>query len=361
MGTRSVVPRSATAHETVWRRWPSWAAPAAGIWSVLFGLTGVHWAVGGSGFPVGPGDPRVGEVGSLFDAAEPTTTGLVMAVLGLAGAVVALVMTRTTRAWPSLVFAAAMSVILLVVVPDLRVVQNFAYLFFGYTGLWDRALLFMLGCMAGGVLWAAAALACLRRSRDACRHCGRDEPGAVVSASTLRWGRWATYTAAALALPYPIVRICWALGIPLGVDWLDGAFTLPERIGLVLLFGGLPVGGAILTLGLLQRWGEVFPRWIPYLRSRRVPIWFAVAPATWAGILLIQAGFRIVVWTASGASPITADTWGSGLPGLSWLPWGLALCVATYAYYLRRRGRCQHCGTGVAASGTGVNKEQTRW
>jgi hypothetical protein len=128
----------------------------------------------------------VGEVGSLFDAAEPTTMGAVIAVLGLAGAVVALVMTRTTRAWPPLVFATAMSVILLVVVPDLRVVQNFAYLFFGYTGLWDWGLLFMLGCMAGGVLWAAAALAYRRRSRDACRHCGRSEPGAGVSASALR-------------------------------------------------------------------------------------------------------------------------------------------------------------------------------
>lgn len=53
-----------------------------------------------------------------------------------------------------------------------------------------------------------------------------------------------------------------------------------------------------------------------------------------AGLLLIQAGVRIVVWTASGASPITADTWGEGLPGLVWLPWGVALCVATYAYWL---------------------------
>ena len=55
MGTRSVGPQSATAHLTVRRRWPSWAAPAAGIWSVLFGLAGVHWALGGSGFPFGPG------------------------------------------------------------------------------------------------------------------------------------------------------------------------------------------------------------------------------------------------------------------------------------------------------------------
>lgn len=351
MGTR-LATRPATACVAVWRHWPLWAAPAAAIWSVLFGLTGAYWALGGSGFPFGPGGPRVGEVGSLFDAAEPTTMGVVMAVLGLAGAAAALVMTRATRTWPPLIFAAVMSVILLVIVPDLRVIQNFAYLFFGYTGLWDWGLLFMLGAMAGGVLWAAAALVCLRRVRGTCQHCGRSDPGAGVSGSTLRWGRWATYTAAALALPYPVVRIGWALGIPLGVDRLVGVFTVPERVGLVLLFGGLPVGGAVLTLGLLQRWSEVFPRWIPYLRGRRVPIWFAVVPAMWAAVVLVQAGSRMVVWTVSGASPITADTWGSGLPGLSWLPWGLALCAATYAYYLRRRGPCRRCGPVVPPAAT---------
>jgi len=334
--------RSVTAHPTFRRRWPSWAAPAAGVWSLLLGLAGVHWALGGSGFPFGPGDPRAGEVGSLFDAAEPTTMGAAIAVIGLAGAGVALVMTRTTHTWP-VWFSAAMGAVLLVVVPDIRVLQNFAYLFFGVTSLWDWPLVFMLACMGGGALWAAAGLAHVRRVRDACDHCGRSQPGTSTAAATLRWGRWATYAAAALALPYPIVRIAWGLGVPLGVPpgWLDG-LTLLDRIGGSLL-GGLAVGGAILTLGLLQRWGEVFPGWIPWLRERRVPIWLAVVPATWVAVILVQAGFRIVVWTAADDLSVTADTWGLGLPGVSLLPWGLALGAATYAYYLRRRGPCRYC------------------
>jgi hypothetical protein len=41
-----------------------------------------------------------------------------------------------------------------------------------------------------------------------------------------------------------------------------------------------------------------------------------------------------------------SDTWGLGGPMLTWLPWGLALGAATYAYHLRRRGRCGRCGRG---------------
>ena len=38
-----------------------------------------------------------------------------------------------------------MSAVLVVVIPNLRVMQNFAYLFFAYTGLWDWPLFFLDG------------------------------------------------------------------------------------------------------------------------------------------------------------------------------------------------------------------------
>jgi hypothetical protein len=287
-------------------------------------------------------------VGSLFGAAEPVTMGSGIAGLGLLGVVVALVMARSSRdplARLPLVFAWTMSAVLVLVVPDMRVVQNFAYLFFAYTGLWDWPLFFMLFCMAGGALWAATAVAYGRRIRRACERCGRSESGGnAVSAP--RWGKWATYAAAALALPYPVVRIAWALGIPLGVpeDFVDDS-SLALRIGEFSL-GGLAVGGAILTLGLIQPWGEIFPHWFPYLGGRRVPIWFAVVPAVWATAVVSQAGLRVVVWTVTGEEPITADNWGMGAPGLFWLPWGLTLGAATIAYHHRRRGKCGYCGRG---------------
>jgi hypothetical protein len=271
--------------------------------------------------------------------------GFFIAGFGLVGGVVALVMGRSSRRPRGrlpLVFAWATSVVLVVVVPDMRVVQNFAYLFFAYTGLWDWPLFFMLFCMAGGVLWAATAVAYGRRIRQACEHCGRDESG-ENPVSAARWGKWATYAAAALALPYPTVRIAWALGIPLGVPaGFVADSSLALRIGESVL-GGLAIGGAVLTLGLTRRWGEVFPRWFPYLGGRRVPTWFAVVPAAWAAAVVSQAGLRVWLWTMTGEEPITAHNWGMGAPGLFWLPWDAALGAATYAYYLRRRDKCGYC------------------
>lgn len=276
---------------------------ATRIWSLLLALAGAFWALGGAGFPFGANDPRAAQVGSLFSTAEPLPTGIVMVVIGVLGAVL-------VRVRP---FAWVMAFSLVILVPDTRVVQNFAYLFMGYTGLWDGPLLFMVFCIAGGALWAVA---------------GWRGPSGVP-----RWGRAATYAAALLALPYAAVRLAWAAGIPLGVP--DG--FLMEGGGLAeAVLGGLCVAGAVLTLGLVQRWGEVFPRWIPYLRGRRVPVWLAVVPGLAAAAMMTQAGLRALIWFVRGEVTMTADTWGAFGPALSWLPWGLALFLATYAYFLRR-------------------------
>lgn len=194
--------------------------------------------------------------------------------------------------------------------------------------------------MAGGVLWAGAALVAGGRARAACSDCHRSGSGRDGPA----WGRAATYLAVALALPYPLVRICWALRIPVGVP---AAYVEDERLGgLALLgLGAVPLAGALLTLGLTQRWGERFPPRIPLLGGRPVSVALAVVPAAGAALLIVQGGVRIVVWTVTGDQPLSADTWGTSLPGLFWLPWGLALAAATYAYHLRRREPCPRCGT----------------
>lgn len=307
----------------------SWAARATVLWSVTVGVLGLAWALGWTGFPFGAGDARAQEVGSLLGSAEPVPTGAAVAALGFAGAVVAVLLGRTPRARPLVVFAWAWSAVLLVLVPDIRVIQNFAYLFFGYVGMWDTTLPFLLIGMVGGVLWAATALG-HRRLR----------PGATARSATPflagRWGIRLTYVAAALALPYPAVRLAWALMIPLGVPdgYLDGS-SLTLRLGETGL-AALGIGGAVLTLGLVMRWGEVFPRWIPFLRGRPVPVWLAVVPGLWAATIIVQAGLRIWIWAVVDPGAFTADSWGTGGPGLFFLPWGLTVAAATYAYYLRR-------------------------
>jgi hypothetical protein len=106
------------------------------------------------------------------------------------------------------------------------------------------------------------------------------------------------------------------------------------------------VAGAILTLGLIQPWGETFPNWIPFWRGKPVPLAMAVVPATLISMLITSAGLMFIrlAWTG-----VFAKFFGSGnpatyVPELFWPIWGLALFTATLAYYYRRRGRCPYCG-----------------
>ena len=115
-------------------------------------------------------------------------------------------------------------------------------------------------------------------------------------------------------------------------------------------------------LGLVQRWGEVFPRWMIGLAGRRVPIALAVVPASLVAVLLVVGG--IGVWSvlaqmvansaasgAEGIGLIREITFGVG-PTLLFPVWGLALAVATLGYYYRRRGPCSVCGRGASAIST---------
>jgi hypothetical protein len=107
----------------------------------------------------------------------------------------------------------------------------------------------------------------------------------------------------------------------------------------------MALGGALLTLGLIQHWGEVFPSWLPVLAGRRVPPGLAIVPATVASVVLTTGG--LTIWRMVIAEGIGAAAGLGGLaPGLAFLPWGLTLGLATLAYYYRRRGRCQYCGRG---------------
>ena len=115
-------------------------------------------------------------------------------------------------------------------------------------------------------------------------------------------------------------------------------------------------------LGLVQRWGEVFPRWMIGLAGRRVPIALAVVPASLASVLLIVGG--IGIW--SGLGQMVANLVAAGVEGIDVIGaiifqvgptllfpvWGVALAVATLGYYFRRRGPCSVCGRG-ALSETG--------
>ena len=114
--------------------------------------------------------------------------------------------------------------------------------------------------------------------------------------------------------------------------------------------GLLGIGGAILTLGLVRPWGEAWPRWIPRLHGRPVPIGVAIIPASIVSFIVMSAGLMFVRLRISGG---LADVFPRGtsdlaawIPEMFWPLWSLSLAATAYAYWLRRRGRCATCGTG---------------
>ena len=210
-------------------------------------------------------------------------------------------------------------------------------------------------CLAGGFLWLAATVSYARRSGDACLYCGRrDGPERWTSPeNAARWGRIAVYVAMAVPMVYAITRFAWALGIPLGMSeehWRSGQESGTWISGLFLATFGLV--GALLMLGLVQRWGEVFPRWMIGLAGRRVPIALAVVPASIVSVLLMVGGITILSGYAQMADAAAANGEDVRIvvgPAALFLVWGAALAVATLGYYYRRRGPCSVCGRGASS------------
>ncbi|RZQ64785.1 hypothetical protein [Amycolatopsis suaedae] len=319
-------------------------AYAAPLFSLVYGLLGLVWALGGPGFPFG--DQRAPDGMSFFVGATPEAMGPVIAAVGLAGGVAGLLMARAVRGGRPvlLAVAAVQAVALLLVLPDIRILQNFAYLFFGYFGLIDWPVVNMALCIAGGVLWTAAAVVYRQSTSDTCAGCGRVPARWTSPAAAARWGRWAAYAGAACALPYGLVRTYWGIELALGLDNGEVGRTVPHVLMLFVL-GGLPLGGAVLTIGLTRRWGEVWPRWVPFLRGRRVPLWFPVTLGSWAAIIVTLSGLKFDVLAVRAIADGTATLNWSGGPGLAFLPWGVAVGVATLGYYLRRRKPCAACAS----------------
>ncbi|UVI29603.1 hypothetical protein [Paenibacillus spongiae] len=328
-----------------------WAAYAAAVWSFLYGVLGLYWALGGAGFPFGENDARGHMMGSFLSHASADAGGMIIALVGIFSAGLALASVKVWRSrWIStflLAYAWTMCFVLIVAIPDTRMIQNVAYAFMLHFHLMDWPVINQILCMVGGVLWGAAAMSYWRRMRAACGACGRVATAGAAFISINRLGKWVTWLAAIFALPYGIVRWAWAAGYPLGASdhLLIADQTISNRL-VEFVLGGLPIGGAVLTLGFIMRWGEAFPRWCLFLAGKRVPTLLAVIPAAFIAALMTNAGLKISPVIISGImkGSINGDNWGEMGPTLFWLPWGIALGMATIAYYIRRRGRCRQCG-----------------
>ena len=187
------------------------------------------------------------------------------------------------------------------------------------------AMLVSLVSFVGGALWLLVALRATGKRRA--------QPAATSYVAPPRdWGWWVTVVAALCPLPYALLRMTWLTPWPTIID----ADTLAEQpamriFGLSLGFAA--IGGAVLTIGLLMRWGSVYPRWVPVVGGRPVsPVWPTVL-AVVVGAAVTVAGRSMLQLT------YTEEDLLSKVETLLVLPfpvWGPLLIAAAIAYYRRR-------------------------
>jgi hypothetical protein len=135
------------------------------------------------------------------------------------------------------------------------------------------------------------------------------------------------------ALPYGLHRLTWLTPWPIGMDPAELA-AHPEMRLHGLLLGLASLAGALLTLGLISRWGEVWPRWMPVVRGRPVPVAAAVVPGALVAALFTAAAIPMpLMWIAAGEPWVVLV--------FPFPVWGPALGAAVLAYALRRRGTIQ--------------------
>jgi hypothetical protein len=354
-----------------WQRWTPYAAVA---WSLVYAALGLYWAVSGHRFPYAP-ETASDMMAPLLGRLGPGVAWIVVMLAGIPAAAQGAARLRGVRAYRTLFITAGalLAGVLLLLMTSLNLLVLLGYIPYTVLSLFTGAeigqtllanwtqwtTIHQLLCLIGGFLWLAATASYARRSGDACLSCGRRDAQAGWQRpdQAARWGRIAVYVSMVAPVLYALTRYAWALGIPLGMSeeylrrgqasgiWISGLFL--ATFGLV---------GAFLMLGLVQRWGEIFPRWMIGLAGRRVPIALAVVPASLVSVLLIVGG--VAIW--SGLDPMIAALAAGGSEGIRLIGevifqvgptllfplWGAALAVATLGYYYRRRGVCEVCGRG---------------
>lgn len=168
------------------------------------------------------------------------------------------------------------------------------------------------------------------------------------------WARIAAYAIPYVVLPSSSWRI---LAVVFEVPLMDlsagdpnGSMSgwFPIELYVVLL-SLVSEALAFSAIGLIARWGEVFPRWIPGLGGRRVPVLAAIIPATFGAVALTllwtwatvmaMLGRTLQGESASGY-PFAEYDWQFVIASVAYVPliaWGPLLAAVTVAYYRRRR------------------------
>ncbi|MFJ9891642.1 hypothetical protein ACIQRW_38155 [Streptomyces sp. NPDC091287] len=175
------------------------------------------------------------------------------------------------------------------------------------------------------------------------------EPVAGVS----RWTQLLAYAVPLVVLPSTIWRFPAAFH--------DG-FSPGDLY--VIFLSVVSEAAAFAAVGLIAGWGEVFPRWVPFLHGRRVPTGVAVTLGTIGATILTLLWSVLTLLTELNGTTISGEALPDDFPNqvggwqevwyhICYTPlilWGPMLAVLTVAYGKRRRA-AGNAPAGVVAGG----------
>ena len=164
--------------------------------------------------------------------------------------------------------------------------------------------------------------------------------------------RWAV--AAAYAVPFAVLPSgVWRIGEVVVADHGQGRGDLPVWLPLDVYVVLLTIVSELLAftaVGLVARWGERVPGWVPGIGGRRVPVPVAVVPATLGALVLTIMWTALLAAVIAGVTirgdplppdfPSLAGGWAAARFYACYAPlllWGPLLGAVTAAYVVRRR------------------------
>jgi hypothetical protein len=164
-----------------------------------------------------------------------------------------------------------------------------------------------------------------------------------------RWAVWTAYATALTALPSAVWRIAALIGgaplMELDPQTLAGASELEKGPWwYIVTLSVVSEALAFLAVGLVAVWGEVWPRWMPWLRGRRVPVAAAVVPAALGAAALLVFPYAMVMYVFGlgvdgEPTGLVVHGWQNVVFWIAYAPlalWGPLLGVLTVHYYRRR-------------------------
>ncbi|MFD5463452.1 hypothetical protein ACFWIQ_11610 [Kitasatospora sp. NPDC127059] len=164
-----------------------------------------------------------------------------------------------------------------------------------------------------------------------------------------RWAQLAAKAAVLTTVPSGLWRVAFGFGVPVGFTGATAAAYAAHQPGWGTVYcvalSSLAEVLAILTVGLVRPWGQVFPRRIPLIGGRRIPPLAVIVPALLGSVVLTLLGLEGLFgrWAHNLAEPDSPHGVAAIVMTLAYLPlvaWGPLLGVVTVDYArrtLRRR------------------------